>query len=84
MKEEQKILIDRINELCKERGLSYYTLSYKSGVPLSTLMHIMDGTVKNPGIYTIVRLCAGMRMTLSEFFDTEEFKVLSETANMEE
>ena len=84
MKEEQKILVNRINDLCKQLGLSYYTLSYKSGVPLSTLMHLMDGTVKNPGIYTIVRLCAGMRITLAEFFDTESFKKLVETINLEE
>jgi len=84
MGEEQKILIDRINQLCKDRGLSYYTLSHKTGVPLSTLMHIMDGTVKNPGIFTIVRLCAGMNVALPEFFDTEAFKVLSETADSEE
>lgn len=84
MKEEQKILVNRINDLCKQFGLSYYTLSYKSGVPLSTLMHLMDGTVKNPGIYTIVRLCAGMRITLAEFFDTESFKKLVETINLEE
>lgn len=84
MKEEQKILVNRINDLCKQLGLSYYTLSYKSGVPLSTLMHLMDGTVKNPGIYTIVRLCAGMRITLAEFFDTDSFKKLVETINLEE
>lgn len=84
MEHRQKILADRINQLCNERGLTYYTLSYKSGVPLSTLMHIMDGTVKNPGVFTLVRLCAGMRVTLSEFFDTEAFKILSETANLEE
>ena len=84
MKEEQKILVNRINDLCKQFGLSYYTLSYKSGVPLSTLMHLMDGTVKNPGIYTIVRLCAGMRITLAEFFDTDSFKKLVETINLEE
>lgn len=84
MNEEQKILVNRINYLCKQNGFTYYTLSYKSGVPLSTLMHIMDGTVKNPGIHTIVRLCAGMKITISEFFDTEEFDKVSETAYLEE
>lgn len=83
MKEEQQILVNRINALCKRFGLSYYTLSYKSGVPLSTLMHLLDGSVKNPGIYTIIRLCAGMKITLAEFFDTEEFKELVETAGLE-
>ncbi len=83
MREKQKILVKRINDLCKQNGLSYYSLSYKSGVPLSTLMHLMDGSVKNPGFYTIVRLCAGMKMSLAEFFDTEDFKKLVESVNLE-
>ena len=84
MEEKQELLRARIDELCKERGLSYYTLSCKSGVPLSTLMHITDGNVKNPGIYTLVRLCGGMDVTLSEFFHTEAFDLLSRTAHLEE
>lgn len=84
MNEEQKILVNRINYLCKQNGFTYYTLSYKSGVPLSTLMHIMDGTVKNPGIYTIMRLCAGMRITLADFFNTEEFDKIIEIVYLEE
>lgn len=78
MKEEQKRLIKRINDLCKQYGFSYYTLSYKSSVPLSTLMHIMDGTVKNPGVFTILRLCEGLGITPSMFFDSKEFNNLSE------
>ena len=84
MKTEKDILIKRIDELCKQSGFSYYTLSYRSGVPLSTLMHLMDGSVKNPGIYTIIRICAGMKITLAEFFDTEDFVDLIETINLEE
>ena len=38
----QDMLVERINNLCKEKGLSYYTLSYRSAVPLTTLMHIID------------------------------------------
>ena len=84
MKTEKEILIKRIDELCKRSGLSYYTLSYKSGVPLSTLMHLMDGSVKNPRIYTIMKICAGMKITLAEFFDTDDFAKLMETIIMEE
>ena len=84
MKEEQRILIKRINDLCKQYGVSYYTLSNKSGVPLSTLMHLMDGTVKNPGICTIIRLCMGFKISLVEFFDTQDFVKLLENINMED
>ena len=69
IKEQQKILVDRINSLCKEKGFSYYLLSYRSTVPLTTLLHIVDGSTKNPGIFTIIKICEGLEVTLKEFFD---------------
>ena len=73
-KKAQKILIKRINKLCKEKDISYYTLSYKSTIPLSTLLHIMDASTKNPGIFTIMKICDGLGITLQDFFDTQEFE----------
>lgn len=70
----QEILVARINELCKERDMSFYTLSYKSTIPLTTLIHIMEGNTKNPGIFTIMKICDGLGVTLQEFFDTEDFE----------
>lgn len=84
MKKEQQILINRINELCKERGFSYYTLSYKSSVPLSTLMHIMEGSVKSPGLFTIIRLCGGFGITLGELLRPEDCAGILECLETEE
>lgn len=70
---EQKILSERIDSLCRERGLSYYELSYKAAVPMSTLMHIIDCSTKNPGIFTIMKICNGLDITITAFFDTQEF-----------
>lgn len=78
-KDKHLILADRINKLCKEKGISYYSLAYKSTVPLTTLLHIIDGSTRNPGIFTIIKLCDGLEITLKDFFDTEEFlQVLKE------
>ena len=71
--EEQKRLAKRINFLCQKQSISYYTLSYRSAVPMTTLMHIMDGSTKNPGLFTIVKICNGLNMTVKDFFDAEEF-----------
>ncbi len=76
--EEQKILAKRIAFLCQEKNLSYYELSYKAAVPLTTLMHIMDGSTKNPGLFTISKICGGLEISLKEFFDTQEFEGLEE------
>lgn len=78
-KDKKSILADRINKLCKEKGISYYSLAYKSTVPLTTLLHIVDGSTKNPGILTVIKICDGLEMTLKDFFDTDDFlQVLKE------
>lgn len=71
---EQKILAERIKVLCQERKMSYYSLSYKSTVPITTIMNIVHCITKNPGIFTIIKLCDGLGITIQEFFNTEEFK----------
>lgn len=73
----RKILADRINNLCKEQGITYYALSYKSAVPLTTLLHIVNGSTKNPGIFTSHKICEGFEISLKDFFDTEEFCEMS-------
>lgn len=70
----QKILIARIEQLCKEKGVSYYTLSYKATIPLTTLIHIMEGRTQNPGIFTIMKICEGLGVSMKEFFDCKEFE----------
>lgn len=71
--EGQRKLAKRIYYLCKTHGISYYKLSYRSTVPMTTLMHIIDGSTKNPGLFTIIKICNGFNMTVKEFFDAEEF-----------
>lgn len=70
---EQKILSKRIEHLCKKEGISYYSLSYRSAVPLTTLMHIIDCSTKNPGVFTVIKICNGLNITVKDFFDTKEF-----------
>lgn len=60
-------LSKRLAELCMERKLSYYELSLEAGVPLTTLLHIADGSTKNPGIYTVMKICNALCVSLSEF-----------------
>lgn len=77
---EQKILAERINKLCSERKMSYYSLSYKSTVPITTIMNIVHCITKNPGIFTIIKLCDGLGITIQEFFDTKEFQNIEREA----
>lgn len=72
----QDILVERINNLCKEKRMTYYALSYRSAVPMTTLMHIVDKSTVNPGILTIGKLCEGFEISLKEFFDSPEFEAI--------
>ena len=70
----QEVVKLRIEQLCKERGMTYYNLSYKATLPLTTLIHIAEGRTQNAGVYTIMKICDGLGITLKEFFDTKEFE----------
>lgn len=66
-------VIRRINDLCEEQGITYYTLAHRSAVSKSTVMNIIHGT--NPTISTITKICSGLRITVSEFFQSDYFVI---------
>ncbi len=71
---EIELLSNRINYFRKMRNMTFYQLAYRSAVPLTTLMHIMNGYTKNPGIFTIAKICNGLDITMVEFFKAGEFE----------
>lgn len=73
---EQELISKRIEYYCNLHKMSYYKLSYQSTAPLTTLMHIIDGSTKNPGIFTMIKICNGFGITISEFFNSKEFENL--------
>jgi len=69
---------NRINQLCNEKNMSINKLATEAAVPPSTLKNILYGKSVNPGIVTIKMLCDGLGISLTEFFETEEFKNLEQ------
>lgn len=57
----------RIEDLRAERGLSQYKLAKLSGVPQGSLSNYELGK-SVPGVEVIEKLCAGLGVTLAEFF----------------
>ena len=68
----------RIRELCKEKGLTPNGLSNLAGVPQATVKSILNGESKNPGVVTIKKLCDGLDISITEFFDSDLFKCLEQ------
>lgn len=67
------LVVKRIYELCDERKITPNALSYMSGVSQSTVKSILNGESKNPGIVTLKKLCDGLDISITEFFNTQEF-----------
>lgn len=71
-------IADRIINLCSERGITLNKLATICGVTQSTLNNFICGNSKKPTVSTIKKVCDGLGMSLSEFFDTPEFKQLEQ------
>lgn len=72
------LIVERIRELCRERGVTPNGLSYIAGVPQATIKSILNGETKSPEVLTIKKLCDGFEITLAQFFDTEAFNSLEQ------
>ncbi len=69
---------ERILELCAENHLTVNKLSTISGVTQSTVNDIVNHRARNIGIVTIKKLCDGLNITITAFFDTERFRTLEQ------
>lgn len=63
-------IIARIKELCTVRGWTFYRLAKQSGITYSTLCTMLHKATA-PSVPTLVKLCRGFDISLSEFFDTD-------------
>lgn len=68
----------RFDELCLQKDMNYCQLANISGVPYTTVKSIFYNQSKNPGIATIKKLCDGLEISITEFFDTEYFRNLEQ------
>ena len=69
---------NRILFLCEEKRITINKLATESGVAPSTIKNILYGKSQNPGIVTLKMLCDGLGISLTEFFDTADFKNLEQ------
>ena len=69
--EYYELYIQRIRELCRQRGISINKLASMSNVKQSTLDNIVRGVTKNPRVKTLHKLALAFNMTVAEFLDFE-------------
>jgi transcriptional regulator with XRE-family HTH domain len=71
-----KIICNRISTLRKEKKLTIEQLAYQSGISKGGLSEI-ERNMKEPRTYTILKICNGLGMTISEFFNFSEINIFS-------
>lgn len=71
--EFNKIICERIKMLRLKNELSIEQLAYQSGISKGGLSEI-ERCKKEPRALTILKICCGLGMTLSEFFNFEDIK----------
>lgn len=67
---------NRILQLCGQRNITINKLAAISALPPSSIKNILYGRSSDPRLLTIKKICDGLEITLTEFFDTEEFNTL--------
>ncbi len=74
----QEALIQRIYELLDQRGISLNKCAMLCGISQSTLNNIVSGRNRSATVSTVKKLCDGLDVTLSEFFDRPFFEELEQ------
>ena len=64
---------ERIAELCEEKHITINKLANISGITQSTLNNIMSGRNNSTTISTIQKICEGLEITVTDFFDSPLF-----------
>lgn len=64
---------ERIAELCEEKHITINKLANISGITQSTLNNIMSGRNNSTTISTVQKICDGLEITVTDFFDSSLF-----------
>ena len=72
----KEAIIQRILDLCEERGLTINKLSTVCGMTQSTINNIVNGRNKSTTAYTLKKICDGLDITIAVFFNDPLFRDL--------
>ncbi len=74
----KEAVINRINDICSDRGLAVNKLANLSGITPSTVYSVFDLDRKDIGIVLIKKICDGLEISLEDFFSDEIFESLDQ------
>lgn len=71
-------IVLRLQNICRERGIRYNELATRSGVTPSTVYSLMSETRRDLSVITLKKLCDGLDMTITDFFEDDLFRTLEQ------
>ena len=74
----KQAVVERFQDIMKERGMRPNELANLSGVTPSTVYSMLDERRKELSINVIKKLCDGLEMTLGDFFCAPVFDELEQ------
>ncbi len=66
-----KLICQRISSIRKAKGLKMEQLAYQSDISKGGLSEI-ERNLKEPRAFTILKICAGLNISMKDFFDFKE------------
>lgn len=72
---QENDIIKKIISICESRSWTIYRLAKESGITYSTLCTMLH-KANTPSISTLIKICNGFGITLSDFFNESEDHVL--------
>jgi len=74
----KEAIVKRFQQLCQERNIKYNELATLSGVTPSTVYSMMDERRKDVSAVTVKKLCDGLGISVSQFYNDPIFEYLEQ------
>ncbi len=74
----KEAIVKRFQQLCQERNIKYNELATLSGVTPSTVYSMMDERRKDVSAITVKKLCDGLGISVSQFYNDPIFESLEQ------
>lgn len=74
----KQAIVCRLKNICREKSITFNELAVRSGVTPSTVYSVMDEIRKDMSVITLKKLCDGLDISVTEFFNDEIFLSLEQ------
>ena len=74
----KEAIVKRFQQICLERNIKYNELATMAGVTPSTVYSMMNESRKDVSVITVKKLCDGLDLSISEFFNDPIFESLEQ------